>query len=63
VKHRFIIKVVQCGHSEYTGSQLKAMELKKILLEKSQEAWENYLPSISIDCVVFGFHAALKVLV
>jgi hypothetical protein len=39
------------------------MELKKIL-EKSQEAWENYLPSISIDCVVFGFHdAALKVLV
>jgi ADP-ribose pyrophosphatase YjhB (NUDIX family) len=40
------------------------MELKKILLEKSQEAWENYLPSISIDCVVFGFHdAALKVLV
>lgn len=44
--------------------QLKAMELKKILLEKSQEAWENYLPSISIDCVVFGFHdATLKVLV
>jgi hypothetical protein len=38
---------------EYTAT--KQMELKKILLEKSQEAWGNYLPSISIDCVVFGF--------
>jgi hypothetical protein len=28
VKHRFIIKVVQLLGSEYTGSQLKAMELK-----------------------------------
>jgi hypothetical protein len=37
------------------------MELK-FTLKKSQEAWENYLPSISIDCVVFH-DAALKVLV
>jgi hypothetical protein len=48
-------------NSEYTGSQLKAME--KNLLEKSQLG-KTILPSISIDCVVFGFHdAALKVLV
>lgn len=40
------------------------MELKKIIEEKSQESWEIYLPSISIDCVVFGFHdGELKVLV
>jgi hypothetical protein len=32
------------------------MELKKILLEKITGSLENYLPSISIDCVVFGFH-------
>jgi hypothetical protein len=46
-----------------TGSQL-SNGVKKNFTRKSQEAWENYLPSISIDCVVFGFHdAALKVLV
>ena len=40
------------------------MELKKILEEKSEESWANYLPNLSIDCVVFGFHdATLKVLV
>ncbi|MBC5836818.1 NUDIX hydrolase [Flavobacterium muglaense] len=40
------------------------MELKRIIEEKSQESWEIYLPSISIDCVVFGFHdGELKVLV
>jgi hypothetical protein len=62
VKHRFIIKVVQCIHSEYTGSQLKAMELKKILLEKSQEAWENYLPVFLLIALYLVFHDAALVL-
>ena len=40
------------------------MELKNILEEKSQESRANYLPNLSIDCVIFGFHdASLKVLV
>ena len=40
------------------------MEFKKIIEEMSKESWEIYLPNISIDCVVFGFHdGALKVLV
>jgi 8-oxo-dGTP diphosphatase len=40
------------------------MEIKKLIEEKSGMAWELYLPHLSIDCVVFGFHdAALKVLV
>jgi len=40
------------------------MEIKKIMKEKSESVWEDYLPHLSIDCVVFGFHdAALKVLV
>ena len=48
----------------YFCNELSAMELKKIIEEKSQESWKIYLPSISIDCVVFGFHdATLKVLV
>lgn len=39
------------------------MNLKEILTERSKSAWNDYLPHISIDCVVFGFHeAALKVL-
>lgn len=39
------------------------MELKKILEEKSAEAWDIYIPNLSIDCVIFGFHAGnLKVL-
>ena len=40
------------------------MEFKKIIEEKSDKAWGMYLPNLSIDCVVFGFHdATLKVLV
>ncbi len=40
------------------------MEFKKIIEEKSNESWEIYLPNLSIDCVIFGFHdALLKVLV
>jgi hypothetical protein len=40
------------------------MEFKKIIEEKSKEAWEIYIPHLSIDCVVFGFQdATLKVLV
>ncbi len=39
------------------------MDLKQLLESRSQNAWQQYLPHISIDCVVFGFHeAALKVL-
>lgn len=39
------------------------MEFKKIIEEKSKEAWEIYIPHLSIDCVVFGFQdARLKVL-
>jgi len=38
-------------------------DLYKILVELSPNYKKNYLPSISIDCVVFGFHdASLKVL-
>lgn len=40
------------------------MEFKKIIEEKSAQAWEMYIPNLSIDCVVFGFQDAnLKVLV
>ena len=40
------------------------MEFKKIIEDKSEKAWGMYLPHLSIDCVVFGFHdATLKVLV
>jgi 8-oxo-dGTP diphosphatase len=40
------------------------MEFKKIIEEKSDEAWKVYIPNLSVDCVVFGFHdAILKVLV
>ncbi|MFL9843188.1 NUDIX hydrolase [Flavobacterium rhizosphaerae] len=39
------------------------MDIKNLLIASSDEAWEKYLPHISIDCVVFGFHdASLKVL-
>jgi 8-oxo-dGTP diphosphatase len=39
------------------------MDLKDILQKKSEKAWEIYMPHLSIDCVVFGFHdASLKVL-
>ncbi|MCC9169072.1 NUDIX hydrolase [Pontibacter harenae] len=37
--------------------------LKEILQKESKQAWQLYLPHVSIDCVVFGFHdASLKVL-
>lgn len=40
------------------------MEFKRIIEEKSKQAWEIYMPHLSLDCVVFGFHdATLKVLV
>ncbi len=40
------------------------MEFRKIIEEKSATAWEIYIPNLSIDCVVFGFHdTTLKVLV
>ena len=40
------------------------MEFNKIIEEKSNEAWDIYIPNLSVDCVVFGFHdAVLKVLV
>ncbi|TDD95983.1 NUDIX hydrolase [Flavobacterium cellulosilyticum] len=39
------------------------MEFKKIIEEKSKESWEIYIPNLSIDCVVFGYHnASLKIL-
>lgn len=39
------------------------MELVKILQEKSDIAWEIYIPNLSIDSVVFGFDkSSLKVL-
>jgi 8-oxo-dGTP diphosphatase len=39
------------------------MDLKTILEQKSKVAWEIYIPSLSIDCVVFGFDKmSLKVL-
>ncbi|MFE3848677.1 NUDIX domain-containing protein [Flavobacterium sp. LB3P45] len=40
------------------------MEFNKIIEKKSAEAWEIYIPNLSVDCVVFGFHdTTLKVLV
>lgn len=45
-----------------TGKYI-AMDIKDLLIAKNAYAKENYLPHISIDCVVFGFHeASLKVL-
>lgn len=39
------------------------MDIKDLLIAKNAYAKENYLPHISIDCVVFGFHeASLRVL-
>lgn len=35
------------------------MELVKILQEKSDIAWEIYIPNLSIDSVVFGFDKSL----
>ncbi|WP_035671510.1 NUDIX domain-containing protein [Flavobacterium sp. 83] len=40
------------------------MEFNKIIEKNSAEAWDVYIPNLSIDCVVFGFHdTTLKVLV
>ncbi|OXA90079.1 NUDIX hydrolase [Flavobacterium hercynium] len=37
--------------------------LKELVKEFSQTAWNEYLPHLSIDCVVFGYNAAtMKVL-
>jgi len=39
------------------------MELRDLLIERSEHLRKHYLPHISIDCVLFGFHqASLKVL-
>jgi 8-oxo-dGTP diphosphatase len=39
------------------------MSLKDIIISLSNEAYGKYLPHVSLDCVVFGFHdATLKVL-
>ncbi|SNR76077.1 NUDIX domain-containing protein [Flavobacterium sp. ov086] len=39
------------------------MELKKILEKRSEESWEKYIPTLSIDCAIFSFHeTSLKVL-
>lgn len=40
------------------------MDYKRILEEKSPDYWDIFIPNLSIDCVVFGFHDnQLKVLV
>lgn len=39
------------------------MEFKKFLEIESKEAWEKYIPTLSIDCTIFSFHEnALHVL-
>lgn len=35
------------------------MELKKLLELHSEESWKKYLPTLSIDCVIFSFHENL----
>ncbi|WP_428232813.1 NUDIX hydrolase [Flavobacterium sp.] len=32
------------------------MEFKKILEKQSEESWKKYIPTLSIDCVIFSFH-------
>ncbi|OXA91216.1 NUDIX hydrolase [Flavobacterium hercynium] len=32
------------------------MEFKKLLEERSADLWENFIPTLSIDCVIFSFH-------
>jgi hypothetical protein len=40
------------------------MDFQQLIIEKSNEAWQIYLPNLSIDCVVFGFdNGKLKVLI
>nr|WP_315221695.1 NUDIX domain-containing protein [uncultured Flavobacterium sp.] len=39
------------------------MELKKILETQSEASWKKYIPTLSIDCVIFGFYeTSLQVL-
>lgn len=38
---------------------LNPMELKKLLEEDSEESFKIYIPTLSIDCVVFSFHENL----
>jgi 8-oxo-dGTP diphosphatase len=40
------------------------MDFRQQIINKSDQAWQIYLPNLSIDCVVFGFdNGVLKVLV
>jgi 8-oxo-dGTP diphosphatase len=40
------------------------MDFQQLIIEKSNEAWQIYLPNLSIDCVVFGFdNGKLKVII
>ncbi|WP_394772819.1 NUDIX domain-containing protein [Flavobacterium sp.] len=32
------------------------MEFKQLLEKRSAESWEKYIPTLSIDCVIFSFH-------
>ncbi|MCR4033811.1 MULTISPECIES: NUDIX hydrolase [Flavobacterium] len=32
------------------------MEFKKLLETRSEESWKKYIPTLSIDCVIFSFH-------
>lgn len=32
------------------------MEIKKTIKKHSQESWEKYIPTLSVDCVIFSFH-------
>ncbi len=48
----------------YLRKQLKPMNFQQLIIEKSNQAWQIYLPNLSIDCVVFGFdNGKLKVLI
>lgn len=39
------------------------MDFKNVLIEKSKQSWEIFMPGFSIDCAVFGFHdGMLKIL-
>ena len=39
------------------------MDIKGLIEERSKEAWKIYMPGLSIDCAIFGFHnGKLKVL-
>lgn len=39
------------------------MEFKKLLEQQSEASWNKYIPTLSIDCVIFSFHeTSLQVL-